>query len=67
MFTTVVYNTALPCACPTRPVQAPCLLLVSVKLREPQPHPATVLFQSVQLQVILVGPEFGGRDATAWE
>lgn len=64
---TTKQNTALPYAYPAGLVQAPFLLLVNVRLRQPQPHPANVLFQSGQLQVILAGPGFGGTDVTAWE
>lgn len=67
MFTATEQNIALPYACPAGLAQAPCLLLVNVRLRQPQPHPANVLFQSGQLQVILAGPESGGTDVTAWE
>jgi len=67
MFITTKQNTALPYACLAGLAQAPCLLLVNTRIREPQPHPANVQFQFGQLQVTLAGPEFDGTDVTAWE
>jgi hypothetical protein len=62
-----IHNITLPYACLEEFALVLCLPLMNMRITEPQLHLAIVLFQSVQLQVILAEPEFGGTNVTAWE